>query len=172
MQEVAGLREEDIHSPTAGTGAGDHSSILSESQCTHVHKLFNVLLYTSGVADLVNVNAALKDLSDWKSLGLELGLLLPTLNRIEEEQRGVIVKCKTEMLAAWLRQQDNVAKRCLPSCDTLKVALGNIGENNLACELEINGQDSVAAPSCDTLKETLRNIGENKLARELEINGR
>ena len=94
----------------------------------------------TGNADLANIKAALKDLNDWQSLGLELGLTYSTLNRIEEEQRGVIVKCKTKMLAAWLRQQDNVAERGLPSCDTLKVALRNIGENKLAHELKINGR--------------------------------
>ena len=79
-------------------------------------------------------------MNNWQSLGLELGLTYSTLNRIEEEQRGVIVKCKTEMLAAWLQQQDNVAKSGLPSCDTLKVALRNVGENKLAHELKINGR--------------------------------
>ena len=50
---MAKLKEEDldVDSPS---GTGDPSSILSESQYTHVHKLFNVtvvLLYT-GIADL------------------------------------------------------------------------------------------------------------------------
>ena len=138
---MAGLREENfihyIHSPTASSGAGDPSSILSESQYTHVHKLFNVLLYTSGVADLATVKATLKDLNNWQSLGLELGLLYSTLKRIEEEQHRVVDKCKTEMLAAWLQQQDNVAD---PSWDVLKEALRNIGENKLARELKINGR--------------------------------
>ena len=31
-------------------------------------------------------------LNDWQSLGLALGLLYPTLERIEEEQRGAIEK--------------------------------------------------------------------------------
>ena len=74
----------------------------------------------------------LKDLNDWQSLGLELGLLYTTLKRIEEEQHRVISKSKTEMLAAWLQQQDNVAKRGVPSWSTLKTALVNIGENELA----------------------------------------
>ena len=90
-----------------------------------------VLLYT-GIADLADVKKLLKNLNDWQSLGLELGLLYPTLKRIEEEQRGVINKCKTEMLAAWLQQQDNVARKGVPSWLTLKTALVNIGENELA----------------------------------------
>ena len=130
-----------------------------------------VLLIYTGITDLANVKVALKDLNNWQSLGLELGLTYSTLNRIEEEQRGLIVKCKIEMLAAWLWQQDKVTKRGLPSWDVLKEALRNIGENKLARELKINGQDNVAAPPCDTLKETHRNIGKNMLARELKING-
>ena len=49
-------------------------------------------------------------LNDWQSLGLALRLLYPTLERIEEEQRGAIEKCKTEMIAAWLQRHDNVSK--------------------------------------------------------------
>ena len=37
-----------------------------------------VLLYT-GIDDLVDVKKFLKDVVDWQSLGLELGLLYPTL---------------------------------------------------------------------------------------------
>ena len=47
VQEVAGLTEKDIQSeilsPTAACGVSLHSSsTLSESQYTHVHKLFSV----------------------------------------------------------------------------------------------------------------------------------
>ena len=38
VQEVAGLKEEDLSSDTA-TATGDPCSTLSESQYTHVHKL-------------------------------------------------------------------------------------------------------------------------------------
>ena len=39
-------------------------------------------------------------------LGLKLGLLYPTLEKIESDLNRV-VKCKREMLAAWLRGEDN-----------------------------------------------------------------
>ena len=90
-----------------------------------------VLLYT-GIADLVHVKRFLKNVVDWQSLGLELGLLYPTLEQIEEEQRGVIIKCKTKMLAAWLQQQDNVSQNGVPSWSVLRTALRSIGENELA----------------------------------------
>ena len=70
----------------------------------------------------------LKNLNDWQSLGLALGLLYPTLERIEEEQRGAIEKCKTKMIAAWLQQQDNVCKNGDPSWVVLRTALSRIGE--------------------------------------------
>ena len=89
----------------------------------------------TGIDDLAKIKMDLKDFNDWQSLGLQLGLLHPTLKRIEEEQRGVIDKCKTEMLAAWLKQQDNVAKRGHPSCAVLKKALRNIAEYKLASEI-------------------------------------
>ena len=88
-------------------------------------------LYT-GIADLIKVKKFLKTVNDWQSLGLELGLLYPTLKRIDGEQRGVIDKCKMEMLEAWLQQQDNVAGNGVPSWLTLKKALVDIGENELA----------------------------------------
>ena len=90
-----------------------------------------VFLYT-GIDDLVKVKKVLKNVNDWQSLGLELGLLYPTLKRIDGEQRGVIEKCKMEMLAAWLQQQDNVTRNGVPSWLTLKKALVDIGENELA----------------------------------------
>ena len=77
----------------------------------------------------------MKNLADWQSLGLELGLLYPTLECIEEEKRGVVDKCKTKMLATWLQQQDNVTKKGIPCWRTLKVALENIGEKELASEI-------------------------------------
>ena len=93
-----------------------------------------VLLYT-GIADLAQVKRFLRNVNNWQSLGLELGLLHPTLKRIEKEQRGLIEECKTEMLVAWLQQQDNVAVTGVPCCAVLKAALEKIGENQLASEI-------------------------------------
>ena len=74
----------------------------------------------------------LNKLSNWFSLGLDLGVSYHTLQRIEEEKRGDIERCKTEMLAAWLQQQDNVSQVGAPSWSVLRRALGDIGENELA----------------------------------------
>ena len=76
--------------------------------------------------------AVIHDLNDWKELGLQLGLLYPTLERIDREQRGRISGCKIDMLTAWLQQQDNVSQRGVPSWSVLRGALQRIGEHELA----------------------------------------
>ena len=90
-----------------------------------------VLLYT-GIEDLVEVKRFLKNVNDWHSLGLELGLLFPTLERIKEEQHEVVEKCRMKMLAAWLQRQDNVRRHGVPSWSILKTALVNIEEKEIA----------------------------------------
>ena len=84
---------------------------------------------SAGIADLAEVKRLLKNLVDWKGLGLELGLLYPSLKKIEVEQHGSVEQCKTEMLAAWLQEQDNASQ---PSWSVLRAALERIGENELA----------------------------------------
>ena len=123
---MAGLNEEDLPSETCSSTAGDDpSSILSESQYTHVHNTV-VLLYTD-IDDLADVKRFLKDLVDWQSLGLELGLLYPTLKKIKKEQHGNINDRIMEMLAAWPQQQNSVAGKGVPSWSILKTAVVNIG---------------------------------------------
>ena len=76
--------------------------------------------------------AVIHDLNYWKELGLQLGLLYPSLERIDREQRGRISDCKIDMLSAWLEQQDNVSQRGVPSWSVLRVALVRIGEIEIA----------------------------------------
>ena len=143
VQEVAGLKDEDLSIVTSLShiaGTGDPSSILSESHSAHMYnvirKLFYVtvvLLYTSGIDDLSEVKKVLKTLNKWQSLGLELGLRYSTLERIKRSQHGDIEMC---MLAAWLQQQDNVAKIGAPSWEVLQDGLKNIDENKLANEVD------------------------------------
>ena len=93
-----------------------------------------VLLYI-GIDDLLQVKQFLKKFNNWQSLGLELGLLYPTLEGIDEEQRGVIDKCKTKMLAAWLRKEDKVQQVGTSSWGVLQRALESIEENELASKI-------------------------------------
>ena len=65
----------------------------------------------------------MKEIVDWKGLGLKLGIYYNTLEEIDEEQRGRIKKCRREMLAAWLRGEDNAKKQ---TWSTLANAVDNI----------------------------------------------
>ena len=89
-----------------------------------------ILLYTD-IDDLFDVKMTLKNLNDWQSLGLALGLLYPTLKKIDDDQRGKKDKCVMEMIAAWLQQQDNVSRKGVPSWSVLRAALRKIGENEI-----------------------------------------
>ena len=115
-------------------------TLSSVSHSTHMYT--QVVQCDSGIfphtaiADLSEVNMLLKNVNNWLFLGLELGIFYSTLKKIEEEQHGAIDKCRTEMLAAWLQQDDNTAKKIYPRLGVLKTALGNIGENNLKKEIE------------------------------------
>lgn len=89
----------------------------------------------TGIADLFEVKMALQSFNDWQSLGLALGLLYHTLERVQDEQHRVIERCKTKMLVAWLQQEDNVTEKGVPCWATLKRALEQIGERQLANEI-------------------------------------
>ena len=74
-----------------------------------------------------------QSVSDWKRLGLTLGLLYhPTLDDIETNRRGKPAECRIDMLSSWLQQHDDVLQNGIPSWNTLKAALKTIGENEIA----------------------------------------
>ena len=68
----------------------------------------------------------------WDRLGLQLGLLHPTLEAIESDCRGKASKCLQECLAAWLRKEDNVMDKGGPSWSSLAASLDNIGYRDIA----------------------------------------
>ena len=71
----------------------------------------------------------------WYELGLELGLLCPTLQVIEDEQRGDVRKCTRKMLSGWLNQRDRVTDRGTPSWRRLVDALRKVREHTVADEM-------------------------------------
>ena len=146
VQEVAELKEEDIIShtatatqlPTAAAGvSGCLSRTLSELQWWGECPCYYVLI--TAVNDLCDVLAVIHDLNDWKDLGLQLGLLYPTLTDIETFRRGKPNECKIDMLSVWLLQQDNVSQRGVPSWSALRAALIRIGENEIANRIAVSG---------------------------------
>lgn len=83
--------------------------------------------------DLVDVLEVVESVSDWKRLGLILGLLYqPTLSSIETYRHYKPEDCKMDMLTAWLQQQDNVSQKGVPSWSVLRTALKRVGENEIA----------------------------------------
>ena len=90
---------------------------------------------SAGIDKLVEVKDTLIRVNDWQSLGLQLGLLYPTLEKIETDNHGKVEQCKTKMIAAWLKRQDNVLKIGVPSWSVLKKALRKIGEGEVADQI-------------------------------------
>ena len=85
------------------------------------------------IDDLFDVLEVVHDVTDWKKLGLALGLRYqPTLTNIEIHRQNKPDDCKMDMLSAWLKQQDNVPQKGEPSWPVLRAALRRIGENKLA----------------------------------------
>ena len=78
---------------------------------------------------------ALKRVNDWHSLGLQLGIIYPTLEEIKENNRENVDKCKKAMIAAWLNKEYDVLKFGVPSWSVLKAALRKIGENAVADQM-------------------------------------
>ena len=67
--------------------------------------------------------------ADWKELGFRLGLHHDTLEKIDEDQRGRVRRCMREMLAAWLRGEDDAREQ---AWSVLVAALVRIGREELA----------------------------------------
>ena len=65
-------------------------------------------------------------------LGLRLGLLHPTLKKIESDLMNRVDKCKREMLAAWLRGEDNSKDR---TWSTIVDAVRQINHHSLADDI-------------------------------------
>ena len=86
----------------------------------------------TAVNDLCDVLAVIRDLNDWKDLGLQLGLLYPTLTDIETFRHYKPNECRIDMLSAWLQQQDNVVQKGVPSWSVLRAALQSMGEHETA----------------------------------------
>ena len=88
---------------------------------------------------LFEVMMFLKKFHGWMDLGLALGLLYPTLEKIKKDNDKTD-DCKREMLVAWLQQQDEVSKKGVPSWSVMRAALKMIGENELADKISFDGQ--------------------------------
>ena len=87
------------------------------------------------ICNLDEVQTSVQDIViDWKDLGLKLGLVHPTIEKINQENRGVINDCIREILAAWLKKEDNAKRR---RWSTLVDALQELNEYDLAERIKV-----------------------------------
>ena len=71
---------------------------------------------------------ALKSVNDWQTLGLKLGILYSTLEKIGENCREQIDPCKRKMIYTWLKEKPSG----VPTFAVLKIALKDMDENAAA----------------------------------------
>lgn len=76
----------------------------------------------------------------WQFLGLELGILYPVLETIEQNFYSDTNRCMVEMLITWLEGSSIGSMMVVPSWSTLKTALMNIGEDALAATIPTDGE--------------------------------
>ena len=72
---------------------------------------------------------SLQGLTNWKLLGLALGMGFPSLNDISKSQGGDAEDCKAAMLHAWL-ETGKATK------SSLVAALKNMGEECIASKIQ------------------------------------
>ena len=84
---------------------------------------------STGIDSLRTILPTIHELVNWKQLGLELGLLHATLQKIDIQQRSAVDDCKLEMISAWLNWTDDVKSCGMPSWQRLLDALVTVGED-------------------------------------------
>ena len=92
----------------------------------------------TAIGDLSAVLEAVSDLNEWIVLGLKLGLLYPTLEKIDNDHPNKTETCKMKMLAAWLQQEDDVPQKGVPSWSMLQAGLRKMGKNELASGIMVS----------------------------------
>lgn len=77
----------------------------------------------------------LKTVVHWERIGVYLGLLYSSIQKIKKDY-GMVDDCKMGMLAAWLNGEDNVKKKGGPTWQQLVEALKKCGERHLGYDIE------------------------------------
>ena len=95
---------------------------------------------------LVIVFRELDELTDWKRLGLQLGLKYSTLTEIQANEPDTH-HCKMAILHLWLNLRDNVKENGGATKAALVKALYKINENTIAHRIETKGLSSSHFPA-------------------------
>lgn len=85
---------------------------------------------------MYKVTEIVQDVIDWIRLGMALGVRYPALRKIKKEHREDVEDCKREMLAYWLEEKNCIAQMKQPTWVTLRDALQEIGENEVAARIQ------------------------------------
>ena len=105
----------------------------------HVHCVNNVIIIISliDISDLDDVIDELQSMNytEWKALGVHLGLSYNTLEAIRVDCTGSVKKCLMECMAAWLKAEDKVKEKGGPTWSSLATALKKIGANDIASNI-------------------------------------
>ena len=92
------------------------------------------------IANLKDIIEALKQSHfpnhRWSPLGLQLGLLQPTLSDIRAKYRDDPESCLQECLTLWLSKADKVTESGGPTWDSLASTLNKLGENATADKIK------------------------------------
>ena len=107
------------------------ASSLSELKLKFLFSFIN-LIFILDVANLKDIIETLKKglfpNHRWSPLGLQLGLLQPTLSTIKANHKDDVESCLQECLTLWLSKADKVTESRGPTWDSLADALHKIGE--------------------------------------------
>ena len=89
-----------------------------------MHKI--TLIVITGMGDLLDIITYLRDLETHQcvSLGVAFGILHPKLSKMTNFPDDVV--------AAWIRKEDDVLNRCLPTWRNLAKALEQVNQNGIA----------------------------------------
>ena len=103
-------------------------------------KLIITILYTA-CSDLLHVVRLIRQFTDWRSLGLELGLRYRTLQDIQQKNPGENSKqasaaCQMDMLKCWLDGEDDVTQCGGPTWQQLANSLKRLEQDSLARDIE------------------------------------
>ena len=126
MQGLSEVSDADLPPPLSLDPSIDilpEGTLGETMQCSGPHAVVKMWLFpiSSDSSNLVDVFDSLRDLRDWKKLGLFLGVPFPTLEKIELDKQGVDNR-KMAMLHHWLCS--GTANR-----QTLLEAMKKTGEN-------------------------------------------
>ena len=98
---------------------------------------YNVILDVSNLKDIIQALKQGHFSNDrWSPLGLQLGLLQPTLSSIRTKCRDDPESCLQECLTLWLSKADKVTESGGPTWDSLANALKKIEEKFTAEKIE------------------------------------